>query len=872
MRKNVHNFKNFLLLEAIKNVNKVITDLNIDSNDKDLLRIKELLKKNPNLIGTFLEFRFKEGFPIENIINRIQWILKYPQTVKKLPKNLVDYNSFEELEDDITHLINEIKINDFYKSLYRQTRENIFKLSEDSKKELDLIVSQFMSLSEEKRSEFTPLKYFKMNNVSTSEFTKALKEFVESGSLSFNKETIFEQLESCENYEILIDKDNILLIRSNNINTVRKMGSNKWCIVYDTSNSYAERYFGIDTFNTQFILFNFNLPEYMSNSQFGVTLDKDGQPISGGCQNKSNQYVPFEDILEMTGLSRNDFKLDLERYRKYKSYTEKIKELYDNGDIHGLVNFIKSDTEFVYDIKNIFIKLQLNIVSFTKEYINSKKYDNPIVDFIKENHSIIKELYTFGELNSILNMTEKNIDRLLFFYSISYYDLYSVKSISTYIYNIEYNNTIKQDFENDFKIFLQLVKDKDIFNVETFNLIKQIVIKDIIEDVLTHPDNFENFSTFENILTEFCFGENIEIDLEYENKRDYLNSNSLKLFTAFSDDEYFIEFFTNNLSMFDLKDIFDDSDLYNNYNTDEIYKIIKGIPAEEYLEQYFGKNNAIKYTYAINNRNVSDYMESIECVYDEEEQAYCVMFSDWDKLDGDYFDFSSGYDMSNLYDMFDNWNDYYADLDSILDETSHKFHLEVFRHLIDKEDDIKEEIEDVDNIIYVIDNHKETYEKYKEFKNEELKEIYKEDQNFKSLINFVSDVVSDEDIMNILDDTLGSTLRSIYSTANNQAMENKLFKELIFDFVKQFNFKYFSDGKAYKWSNDSKLLFKIGDFYELEDNEYLGTLISDWGSEFDIYNILRVITDDKGVIYIPDVSYTDWADVVQDVEFDMIEF
>mgnify|MGYP005615576189 CR=1 FL=1 len=75
MKRSVYNFKNFLLLEAIKNVNKVIKDLNIDPQDSDLLKIKDLLKKNPNLIGTFLEFRFKEGFPIENIINSINALL-----------------------------------------------------------------------------------------------------------------------------------------------------------------------------------------------------------------------------------------------------------------------------------------------------------------------------------------------------------------------------------------------------------------------------------------------------------------------------------------------------------------------------------------------------------------------------------------------------------------------------------------------------------------------------------------------------------------------------------------------------------------------------------------------------------------------------
>jgi glutathionylspermidine synthase len=191
--------------------------------------------------------------------------------------------------------------------------------------------------------------------------------------------------------------------------------------------------------------------------------------------------------------------------------------------------------------------------------------------------------------------------------------------------------------------------------------------------------------------------------------------------------------------------------------------------------------------------------------------------------------------------MFEHWNDYYPDLSTILDETSHKFHLEVFRHIMDNEDDIKDEIEDDDNIIYDIDNHKETYEKYKELKNDELKELYREDQNLKTLINFVSDVVSDEDIMNVLDDTLGSTLRSIYSTADNQAMQNKLFKELMEEFVDKFNLKYFSDGKAYKWTDDSKLLFKIGDFYGMEDDGYLYDLSYGYGLDFDIYDIFKVI-------------------------------
>ena len=867
MKRSVYNFKNFLLLEAIKNVNKVIKDLNIDPQDSDLLKIKDLLKKNPNLIGTFLEFRFKEGFPIENIINRIQWVLKYPQNVKKLPKNLVDYNSFEELEDDITHLINDLKINDFYKSLYKQTRENIFKLSEDDKKELDLIVSQFMSLSEEKRSEFTPLKYFKMNNVSTSEFTKALKEFVESGTLTFNKETILEQLESCENYDILVDKDNLLLIRSNNINTIRKMGSNKWCIVYDTSNYYAERYFGIDTFNTQFILFNFNLPEYMSNSQFGITLDKDGQSVDGGCQNKSNQYVPFEDILEMTGLSRSDFKLDLERYERYQEYISSIMEYAEVSDIDGLLNFINNNTEFKYNIESVIHKLNTTEFKLFQGILNKKNYTNPIIELTLGYSNVIEQLFTYSGYKNLFKF-ENNIDVITLEYIVHYCNIYDRDRYESTTYSIKNDGNEYENFVSDFNSLKEILNEYNVFNPKLYNAYKNKVIKSIRTEIINKPNHFKDFKDLMNTLDKFVYSNVLGSESEDGNVMEYINDEISTLFSYFKEDVYFIKIFKENIQNFDVKELLEDNDTYYDTSAKTLFELFGNIDIND---SDFKDNNAIKYVFESNDVEC-DYMKSIKCVYDDEEQAYCVMFRDWDQLDDDYFEFSGGYDMSNLHEMFEHWNDYYPDLSTILDETSHKFHLEVFRHIMDNEDDIKDEIEDDDNIIYDIDNHKETYEKYKELKNDELKELYREDQNLKSLINFVSDVVSDEDIMNVLDDTLGSTLRSIYSTADNQAMENKLFKELIEGFVDKFNLKYFSDGKAYKWTNDSKLLFKIGDFYGMEEDSYLYDLCYGYGIEFDIYDIFKVIVEDKGLISIPDVSYADWGEVVQDIEFDMMEF
>lgn len=867
MKRSVYNFKNFLLLEAIKNVNKVIKDLNIDPQDSDLLKIKDLLKKNPNLIGTFLEFRFKEGFPIENIIDRIQWVLKYPQNVKKLPKNLVNYNSFEELEDDITHLNNDIKINDFYKSLYKQTRENIFRLSEEDKKELDLIVSQFMSLSEEKRKEFTPLKYFKMNNVSTSEFTKALKEFVESGSLSFNKESILEQLESCENYDILVNKDNILLIRSNNINTVRKMGSNKWCIVYDTSNYYADRYFGIDTFNTQFILFNFNLPEYMSNSQFGITLNKDGESIDGGCQNKLNQSVPFEDILEMTGLSRSDFKLDLERYNRYKDYLGNLNKYVEASDIDGLIRFINSNTEFTYDLKSVFRKLNKNEIIIFQEILSKKNYTNPIIELTMEYSNVLEQLFTYYNFRGLFKF-ESNIDVITLEYITHYCGIYSKDIFGSTTYSIKNDGNEYESFISDFENLKEILNKYNVFKPKLYNTYKNNVIKNIRNEIINKPNYFKDFKDLMTALDKFVYSNVLGSDAEDGNVIEYINDEISTLFSYFKEDEHFIKIFKENISNFDVKEILEDNDTYYHTSSKTLFELFSSIDIND---SDFNDNNVIKYVFESNGVKC-DYMKSIKCVYDEEEQAYCIMFGDWDKLDDDYFDFSGGYNMSNLHEMFEHWNDYYPDLDSILDNTSYKFHLVTFKHIMDNEDNIKDEIEDDDNIIYDIDNHKETYEKYKEFKNDELKELYREDQNLKSLINFVSDVVSDEDIMNILDDTLGSTLRSIYSTADNQAMENKLFKELIEEFVDKFNLKYFSDGKAYKRTDDSKLLFKIGDFYGMEDDSYLYDLCYGYGQNFDIYDIFKVIVENKGLISIPDVSYADWGEVVQDIEFDMMEF
>jgi hypothetical protein len=281
--------------ESIKQAKQYLSTKEIETDNNPVLaRLSELLKKKPNLIGNFVKYHYEENISLEELTSFIQYMTTNKATVGKLPKALIDYDKFEYIQDDLRVVERGVKANKLYGYLHPELRADIAKLPEQQKNDLDSLVIDFMDLPEEKRKAFTPLKFFRENKTSVSDFSERMRDFVEN--LDSGRERIEQALEEHENkYEIVYNQDNILIVKGNDRELVKAIGSEKWCIVY-AQDTYYNRYLAPSTNNTHYTIFNFNYSLSNRYGRFGVTIAESGKPSYGGCQDNLNTNTNIEDI------------------------------------------------------------------------------------------------------------------------------------------------------------------------------------------------------------------------------------------------------------------------------------------------------------------------------------------------------------------------------------------------------------------------------------------------------------------------------------------------------------------------------------------------------------------------------------------------
>lgn len=330
--------EHFLIQENIQQAKSILKDLNLDpKKEQDFKEITKSLERLPNLIGKFVEFQYVDKAPKEDVKRVMSWIISNRDSISKLPKNILQYDSLEQLEDDIQHLKKNQKVNKFYKSLYSSMRNEVDKLDTDKRKEFDDLAIAFMDLPEVKQKQFTPLKYFERNRVSINDFIKALNGFLDKNEVNEDKKNILDKIEKYgDKIDVLYNMNNVLVIETEDSKAVCDLGSSSWCIVYGSEGTRTA-YFGPETNNTQLLIFNFNLPSSSSYSMFGVTIKPTMEIIQ--CQDKMNHYTDPQRVMEMTKLPESIFKPNETKAAMYmventiKTFVDNIKKLSSNNPL-----------------------------------------------------------------------------------------------------------------------------------------------------------------------------------------------------------------------------------------------------------------------------------------------------------------------------------------------------------------------------------------------------------------------------------------------------------------------------------------------------------------------------------------------------------
>ena len=295
----------FSLFENIQQAKAFLSSKKIeDTSDFD--KICELLNKNPNFVYKFTKWRYLNKISMEDIESVIDVIKNNKNIVDLLDRNIIDYNKFEELVDDLTKAKYKAIINKFLTESiwYKSYRDEIKKyLNKNPEKEG--IIIEFIDLDTNLQKEFlSVLKYYKSNDVDVDTFFDEITTFIEKKSL--RGDDLRKKIESKKDkLKIVYDKDNVIVISTRNKSVIKELGSQKWCIVY--SDFYFHHYIG-DYANQQYICFNLNLPTSNYNSLFGITVQPSGNIPYGACQDMNNEYKEMEYIVKSTGIGHSIFK------------------------------------------------------------------------------------------------------------------------------------------------------------------------------------------------------------------------------------------------------------------------------------------------------------------------------------------------------------------------------------------------------------------------------------------------------------------------------------------------------------------------------------------------------------------------------------
>lgn len=713
----ITKINDFLLIENIQQAKTILQKKGLNPDTEDAFKlIKSKLKDVPNLIGFFTKLKYEQSTDLNTLEHLMNWIINNRNIIGQLPKNVLQYKSAEELEDDINHLKRNTLINKFYKNLYKSMRDAVDKLNEEDKKKFNDLALTYMELDEEKKKNFTPLKYFEKNNISIQEFMDALETFIKKETVNDDKGDILEKLKEHEgNYKIKYDKNNVLVIQSNDEKTVCDIGSQNWCIVYNPD-TYAKSYFGPGTYNTQYIVFNFNLPSSSANSLFGITIDENSEVKYGGSQNKRNQSVTLDEVKEMTGIPDGILIPEPSIVKMKLLIKDIVSKLIEEGiTFVKLSKFIeeKTKSEPDLDIKNIntFID-QINLKS-NKSHFYQVIFENTFKDkSVDEILNMFKDNFIY---NSVFNTSFNDVINNIIFITTEKVESDLFSSINEnkdkfylFLVNLVNIQLSKGRFENYYTLFLQRqttlkkIGDKNV-DYETFinmlvideNLLKKYYNKitrgkadwdtlkneteeflskfksNIINDLLSYNNDYISkdelsFNEYKTLYDKYLLPTE---DEPYENIFGYFD-NIYKLSEVYSSDKGFETFVIKLLN--DKKEDLDIPNIIANLAESDVggnnYYYLLGKPDySEFLKNVI-KSVDVDLTDTIKNddilgmflyQNVSKYSSQFKkniSIYTTEDGVDYVVVSDFHEFDDLIFEHDYFNQLDDIYTYFE-WYD-----------------------------------------------------------------------------------------------------------------------------------------------------------------------------------------------------------------------
>ena len=213
---------------------------------------------------------FKHGLSIFLIEKMMLWNDKYSQLSNKLKKGTItgytNSSDFFYLIREMTKLRRDKRANDVI-NMFNTAQKKLLKGASLSDRDYETL-SKFGRLSEKKKNNFIR----KMSTVEdTSEILKQMS-FLADVHFEWKKESLLDFIKNADNFncEIVIDKDDIVLLKVKDYETVKRLAkTTNWCISKDKK--YWNEYVENNPMATQYVLFDFARKEDDNLSIVGFT-------------------------------------------------------------------------------------------------------------------------------------------------------------------------------------------------------------------------------------------------------------------------------------------------------------------------------------------------------------------------------------------------------------------------------------------------------------------------------------------------------------------------------------------------------------------------------------------------------------------------
>lgn len=462
--------KSFILFENLNQAKSILKKNGISENDSDFIKIKDLLKDHMGYMGWFSKMFFEENVLMHDLYILYSIIIKESEVISNLPKDIVSYDNWEKLMDDIIKSRNDV----FFKRSFNEfpSLQKSF-IDIKSSDDRDLLIKLYKC--EDRLNFFKKVSRYKSKKDlfdSIKIFTGALRN---SGYRSI-KDSVVKS-----GSKIIYDsEDNDIIVCQVDFKQLLNLASDtSWCILsQSTFKSYSN---GIDN---QYIIFftdkignlskigltygfKYRTAHAINDNHIGLSeitdmLNDRGMDIKSlkldldvVLNNSDSNNLSIDNILNY-GISKNDILKYKKLYnrRDLSHFTSKQIEEYrleDKVIINSLRDISNSDLTAKFIIDNKFrIKFDLNLLSIVRIYpspnqlsemLENKLFDSDTIIFVEK---LISNRYSIlSYMKSNPNFYKEYIQ--VFIYILKYCGIDSRNSDLSDICDVIYPRKLKID-------------------------------------------------------------------------------------------------------------------------------------------------------------------------------------------------------------------------------------------------------------------------------------------------------------------------------------------------------------------------------------------------------------------------------------------